>query len=46
MTLKKYKYIVRVEGLKDPWEYRFLEDALQAIKSVMPCKASIEAVEE
>lgn len=46
MTLKRYKYIVRIEGFKDPLEYRFLEDALQAIKLMMPCKAAIEAKEK
>lgn len=46
MTVKRYKYIVRIEGLKDPLEYRFLEDALQAIKLAMPCNANIETREE
>lgn len=46
MTVKKYKYIVQIKGVMNNMTFRTFEDAMETIKICMPCKASIEAVEE
>lgn len=45
MTIKEMKYIVTIEGLDKPMEYKKYRDAVQDISVFMPCKAIIEAKE-
>lgn len=46
MTIKSYKYIVQIKGVMNNMTFRTFEDALETIQMCMPCKATIEAMEE
>ena len=45
MAIKRYKYIVKIEGLEKSMEYFTYHAAIRDIEVFMPCKATIEAKE-
>lgn len=45
MTINRYKYIVKIEGLEKSMEYDTYHAAIRDIEVFMPCKATIEAKE-
>ena len=45
MSQSKYKYTITIPNLHQKSEYKNINDALDSIKTLMPCKLIFEAVE-
>lgn len=46
MKTNNFKYIVSIEGSNFKFSYNTYEDATEVLKLCMPCKATIEAIDE